>query len=82
MKEGASMDRAILVGARVVILAGCGDSTGYDEGYDDGYAEGYNTTCDIRSTLVHGEWDNAEYTQGYNDGRRAGSADCLNSRRN
>ena len=52
----------------------------YDTGYSDGYAEGYNTQCQIRSTLVEGDWDDSNYSAGYNDGRNAGVQDCIASR--
>ncbi len=61
-----------------LLLAGCGPSTDsrYDSGYSDGYAEGYNTTCEIRATLVEGDWDDENYSRGYQDGRFSGAADC------
>ncbi len=43
----------------------------YDVGYSDGYAVGYNTTCQIRATLVYGDFDNADYARGYADGQTA-----------
>lgn len=64
-------------------LTGCGESadSARDRGYDDGYAAGYNTTCQIRSTLIAGDWDNRHYSEGYNAGYADGSAACLTSRR-
>jgi hypothetical protein len=59
------------------LVGGCGESIGYDEGYDDGYASGYNTTCQIRDTIIRGEWDNKKYSEGYQAGNRDGSAQCL-----
>ena len=83
------MNRFVLMLAILasVALTACGDNfggsnkLGFDEGYSDGYAEGYNTTCDIRATLVHGEWENADYSRGYNSGRQAGSFQCLEDRK-
>lgn len=62
------------------ILISCGESqdSAYDRGYDDGYAVGYNTTCQIRSTLISGDWENKHYSKGYADGNSAGTQACLN----
>jgi len=46
-------------------------------GYDDGYAAGYNTTCEIRATLIEGDWDSEANSRGYNTGYADGSAACL-----
>ena len=60
-------------------LQGCSSSdSDYDEGEGDGYAAGYNTTCNIRATMVKGDWDNKNYSEGYRDGYAAGSFDCKN----
>ena len=61
-------------------LIGCGESSdsAYNRGYDDGYAVGYNSTCNIRSTMVSGDWDNKHYSKGYADGTIDGSRACLN----
>lgn len=61
-------------------LIACGESSdsAYDRGYDDGYAVGYNSTCNIRSTMVAGDWDNKHYSEGYADGSIDGSRACLN----
>ncbi len=65
----------------LLVLSGCSDADErYDVGYDDGYAEGYNTTCDIRATLVEGDWDDEDYSRGYAEGRYAGAQECLASR--
>ena len=65
-----------------VLLVGCTDADErYDVGYDDGYAEGYNTTCQIRATLIEGDWDDQNYSRGYSDGRSDGANDCVASRR-
>lgn len=53
----------------------------YDTGYSDGYAAGYNTTCEIRATLIEGDWDSEPYSAGYNDGYHDGSIDCRESQR-
>ena len=51
-----------------------------DVGYSDGYAVGYNTTCEIRATLVEGNWDNQDYMEAYSDGYADGAADCRRSK--
>lgn len=64
------------------MLAGCGPSADsrYDSGYSDGYAVGYNTTCQIRATLVEGDWEDTNYKAGYDAGYYDGSVDCRNRR--
>lgn len=64
-------------------LVGCEAITGgsYDVGYKDGYAVGYNTACEIRSTMVNGDWHHREYSRGYADGVTAGIIACNNDRR-
>lgn len=63
----------------VAALSGCGESASarYDAGYGDGYAEGYNTTLNIRSTMVRGDWKDKEYSRGYSDGRSQGVREAL-----
>jgi len=74
-----NMKKTLLVLLFLTILVGCGESADsrYDTGYDDGYAEGYNTTCQIRATLVEGDWNDEDYSRGYNVGRNDGAAECL-----
>jgi hypothetical protein len=48
----------------------------YDVGYDDGYAVGYNTACQIRATLIEGDFDNADYARGYSQGTTDGVMAC------
>ena len=74
------MKRFALIAVPIIIavlVVGCGESIGYDEGYDDGYASGYNTTCQIRDTMIHGDWDNKNYSKGFQAGKRDGSNQCL-----
>jgi hypothetical protein len=52
------------------------DEDAYDRGYNDGYAVGYNTTCEIRATLVEGDWSNEDYSRGYAEGPTAGTIAC------
>ena len=73
------MTMRVFVGALLVLaFAGCGPNADarYDAGYSDGYAAGYNTTCQIRSTLVEGDWDDKNYASGYRDGYASGAQDC------
>jgi hypothetical protein len=64
--------------ALAIVLASCGESADsrYDYGYDDGYATGYNTTCEIRATLIEGDWGDEHYSEGYRDGYAAGALEC------
>lgn len=77
------MGRAILLLLLlVVVLTMCDDSgERYDAGYSDGFAVGYNTACEIRATLVEGDFGNADYARGYADGQTAGTMACNDDRR-
>lgn len=78
-----SIRKAILFGIVFVSLAGCEDSDArFDTGYSDGYAAGFNTACEIRATLIEGDWDDENYSRGYSDGQTAGIVDCNNSKNN
>ena len=72
------MKKIIFIFASLQFLISCGESkdVSYDRGFDDGYAIGFNTTCEIRSTLIAGDWDNKHYSDGYRDGYQEGSLDC------
>ena len=61
-----------------VVLAGCGPSKQerWDAGYDDGFASGYNTTCEIRATMIEGDWKDADYSSGYREGYADGATEC------
>ena len=73
--------RVVALAVPALILSSCTDpDERYDVGYDDGYAVGYNSTCEIRTTLIEGDFDNSHYQRGYDDGYRAGSEDCRRSR--
>ena len=48
----------------------------YDRGYRDGYAVGYNTTCEIRATMISGDWETKGYKPGYDTGYSAGAQQC------
>lgn len=61
----------------LLLLAACDDAEErYDVGYDDGYAVGYNTACEIRTTLIEGDFDSADYARGYANGQADGIAGC------
>lgn len=67
----------------LALLPACEDeSEAYDRGYSDGFAVGYNTACEIRVTLIEGDWDNSSYSSGYADGQTTGTIACNNDRRN
>lgn len=51
-----------------------------DVGYDDGYAAGYNTTCEIRTTMIEGAWDDEAYSAAYHSGYADGAAACTTER--
>lgn len=70
-----------LVAALALLGCGADKEERYDAGYSDGYAVGFNTACEIRATMIAGDWDSAEYSRGYADGQSAGTIDCNNSRR-
>lgn len=53
----------------------------YESGHKDGYAVGYNSTCEIRATLIEGDWSDPDYSRGYAQGNVAGSAACQSDRR-
>lgn len=81
-KSLAKMTGAIL--ACALILPSCSEASSllenyderYDLGYDDGYAVGYNTTCEIRATLIEGDWGSEGYSDGYEAGYNDGAAAC------
>ena len=52
------------------------DEEAYDRGYDDGYAVGYNTTCEIRATMIEGDWADEDYSRGYAEGQTDGTIAC------
>ena len=70
-----------LQAAVLAIMVGCESADSrYDYGYDDGYAAGYNTTCNIRATMVKGDWDDEHYSRGYRNGYADGSLSCKTER--
>lgn len=75
-----SMDDSMFrLSALVLVLfsvAACKEEDKFDAGYDDGFASGYNTACEIRATLIEGDWDSQSYTRGYNEGNAAGILEC------
>jgi len=78
------IQRLFMISCAISLLAitACEDSeSAYDRGYNDGYAVGYNTTCEIRATLIAGDWDNRHYSRGYADGQTDGTIACNNERR-
>ena len=81
------MPQLIIIGLIIFGFSKCSDSSfelkdKYDSGYGDGYAVGYNSTCNIRTTLIDGDWSSESYTRGYNDGKYDGSVDCNVDRKN
>ena len=69
----------ILIILSIFLLYSCDNADErYDVGYDDGYAAGYNTTCNIRATMIEGDWDDKNYSSGYRNGYADGSYACRN----
>lgn len=73
----------VLFVAALSLISACGENaeSRYEAGYDDGYAVGYNTACEIRATLIDGDWNNKHYSKGYSDGIEHGIAACNTDRR-
>ena len=60
-----------------LVVAGCEDRKAeHDSGYADGYTVGYNTACQIRQTLIDGNWSSEAYSTGYAAGMTAGIDAC------
>jgi len=73
------MKKTFLLFFVALLIQGCfSGEEDYEYGYDDGYAAGYNTTCNIRATMIKGDWDNKNYSNGYRDGYADGSFACRN----
>jgi len=64
----------------VLAIASCSSGETYDSAYDrgfsDGYAVGYSTTCEIRATMISGDWDTEGYKAGYDAGYYSGADQC------
>lgn len=75
--------RASVVIFSLLPVASCGgaDEAAYDRGYSDGYAVGYNTACEIRTTIVEGDFANEDYSRGYAAGQTDGTMACNADRR-
>ena len=79
--------KALFACSLALLTAACGESSeqkydqAFDRGYSDGYAVGYNTTCEIRATLIEGDWDSAGYSAGYAAGNTDGTMACDRDRR-
>lgn len=65
----------------ILALSACTDAEErYDVGHSDGYAVGYNTACEIRATLIEGDFDNNDYSRGYAQGQTDGIIACNRDR--
>lgn len=69
-----------------IALSSCGEigknaDERYDVGYSDGYAVGYNTACEIRATLIEGDWKDEDYSRGYAAGHTDGVIACNDDRK-
>lgn len=73
---------SFLIPAMCSVLAGCSKAEERaDVGYDDGYAVGYNTACEIRATLVNGDFENKHYAAAYARGQSDGIVACQADRK-
>lgn len=73
---------AVASAALSILVSACAPSDDrYDVGYDDGMAVGYNTACEIRTTMIDGDFANRDYARGYAEGMEAGIAACNADRR-
>ena len=75
------MKSLLIILAASALLSGCNKDEAderFDVGYSDGYAVGYNTECEIRATLIEGDFDDANYSRGYNAGIVDGKTACRN----
>ena len=76
------MKKAFLF-AIILMVSGCEDKdAAHSSGYKDGYAVGYNTACQIRKTLINGDWSSESYSKGYQAGMVDGINACNATRRN
>ena len=79
--------KALFACSLALLTAACGESSeqkydqAFDRGYSDGYAVGYNTACEIRATLIEGDWGNSGYSAGYAAGNTDGTIACSRDRR-
>lgn len=65
-----------------IVLGGCSNrDEREDVGYSDGYAVGYNTACEIRATMIDGDFNNQHYAAAYARGQTDGIAGCHADRR-
>ena len=72
MLRAVTQATALLIVA--VSMVSCSNSDkNYRSGYNDGSAVGYNSACDIRRTLIYGDFNNNDYADGVVDG----IANCL-----
>ena len=66
-----------MISALWLTLAACSNAEEHaDVGYDDGYAVGYNTACEIRATLIDGEFENKHYAAAFARGQSDGIVAC------
>ena len=75
--------KILLISLMLLAMTACGENYDerFDAGYSDGYAAGYNTTCEIRATLIEGDWDSEGYSAGYTAGKIDGSEQCRADRK-
>ena len=77
MKSKIGLALALGLFGLSITLSGCDDpEERKDVGYTDGYAVGYNTACEIRATLVDGDFENSDYAAAYASGEADGIMAC------
>jgi hypothetical protein len=71
--EGVKMAQPLIAGyvTATLLFSGCDSKDWEAAGYQDGYAATINTTCQFRTSLIHGKWDNEKYARGYARGSGA-----------
>lgn len=70
------MVRLSVLAIILLSIVACKEEDKFDAGYDDGFATGYNTACEIRATMIEGDWDSPTYSRGYTQGNAAGVIEC------
>ena len=77
MKNRTKLALALAPFALMITLSGCDEFKDKKEaGYSDGYAVGYNAACEIRATLVDGDFKNSSYAAAYASGQTDGIMAC------
>jgi hypothetical protein len=68
-----SMRQMILIMPLLLATISCDSKDSESAGYQDGYAATINTSCNIRGTLIAGNFNQPAYARGYSKGSNAAS---------